>query len=281
MKHLTVAVCIFSSVVGLVSAAEFHPVAVTGYDFDAVVESNATLGSFPNAYTSAAQPLDATGNTFYEQGLPGAGVGTGLPTSKTISTTTGGNTFNFDLANYGNNTGLASNALQIAPGPGGHAFITLNLVTSATYSSMAFLGFSTEAQPATAIGDVQLTFTDLTTSVYTGVLDIPDWYFGTGTVSHPEIWNATGRVNTEDGLYNQNLSGVGPLDGGKLFASVINLTAGDQLKSVQSVGFRITSSTASDRTYIMGVAAVPEPSALALVCLAGAAFLARRRFARR
>jgi hypothetical protein len=140
---------------------------------------------------------------------------------------------------------------------------------------MAFLGFSTEAQPATALGDVRLSFTDLSTSVYSNVLDIPDWYHGTGTASHPMIWNATGRIRITDGLFNQNLSGVGPEDGGKLFASVFMLSSADQLKTVSSVGFRITSSSASDRTYVMGVAAIPEPSALLLAVLGGAFVLVR------
>jgi hypothetical protein len=258
-------------------AADFNPVSVTGFNFDAVVENNASAGVNPNVYTGAAQSLDATGNTFYEALLPGAAGSTGLPTSETVTASSGGNNFTFNLASYGNNTGLVSNALQIAPGPGGHAFISLTLSTPTGYSAMAFLGFSTEAQPATAIGDVLLTFTDSSTSTYSNVLDIPDWYFGTATVSHPEIFNATGRVRTTDGLYNQNLSGVTASDGGKLFASVINLSVADQAKTVESVGFRITSSTASDRTYIMGVSAVPEPTTLVLTGLATLPLLLRRR----
>lgn len=197
--------------------------------------------------------------------------------SEQVTASVGGNDFTFNLASYGNNTGLTSNALQIAPGPGGHAFIELTLTSPAAYQSMAFLGFSTEAQPAEALGDIQLTFTDNSTSIYSNVLDIPDWYFGSGTVSHPLIYNSTGRVNITNDLYNQNLSGVGPEDGGKLFASVINLTGADQIKQVESVGFRITSSTSADRTYIMGASAVPEPGAVSLVLLAGAAWALRRR----
>lgn len=260
-------------------SATFSPVSVTGFGFDAVVENNATAGTSPNVYTSVASALDATSNNFYEAGLPGSGASTGLPTSEVVTASTGGNDFTFQLASYGNNAGLVPNALQIAPGPGGHAFVPLNLVSPSSFSSMAFLGFSTEAQPATAIGDVQLTFTDTSTSIYSSSLDIPDWYFGTGSASHPLIFNSTGRVKITNGLYNQDLSGVTASDGGKLFASLIDLTVDDQLKQVASIGFRITSSTASDRTYIMSVAAVPEPANLGLAAVTAGAvvFVLRRR----
>lgn len=277
MKKLLAAVLVLGTSLTSAAGEDFSPVSVTGYDFDAVVENNATAGSSPTVYTTAATSLDATGNTFYESGLSSSGNGTGLPTSETITASSGGNDFTFNLGSYGNNAGLVSNALQIAPGPGGHAFVPLNLSSPASYSSMAFLGFSTEAQPATATGDVQLSFTDNSTSIYSSVLDIPDWYFGNGTVSTPLMLNTTGRVNVVNGLYNQDLSGVGPTDGGKLFASLITLTAGDQAKTVNSVGFRITSSTPADRTYIMGVAAVPEPTTVALVVVASAFLIVHRR----
>lgn len=260
-------------------SATFSPVSVTGFGFDAVVENNAAAGTSPNVYTSVATALDATNNNFYETGLPGSGASTGLPTSKVVTASTGGNDFTFQLANYGNNAGLVPNALQIAPGPGGHAFLSLNLVSPSYFTSMAFLGFSTESLSATAIGDVQLTFTDASTSIYSNSLDIPDWYVGTGSVSHPLIFNSTGRVKITNGLYNQDLSGVTASDGGKLFASLINLTALDQGKQVASIGFRITSTTSTDRTYIMSVAAVPEPTSLGLAAVTAGAvvFVLRRR----
>jgi len=269
-KPLFILACAGLAVLPL-GAANFNPVNVTGFNFDAVVESNSTN------YTNSAQSLDATGNVFYEAGLPGSAGGSGLPGSETVTTTSGNNTFTFNLASYGNNAGLVSNSLSIAPGSG---FIPLNLTTSASFQSMAFLGFSTEAQPAAAIGDIQLNFSDNSTSIYTGALDIPDWYFGSDDVSTPLVYNSTGRVNINNGLFNQNLSGVTAADGGKLFASVITLTGSDQAKLVQSVGFRITSSTGADRTYIMGASAapaVPEPATLALLALAAAAWVTLRR----
>lgn len=272
-KPLCILACAGLAVLPL-GAADFNPVNVTGFNFDAVVESNS--GNF----SATAQSLDATGNVFYESGLPGSAGGSGLPASETVSASTGNNTFTFNLASYGNNAGLVSNSLIIAPGPGGHAFIPLTLTTSASFQSMAFLGFSTEAQPASAIGDIQLTFSDNSTSIYSGALDIPDWYVGNGTVSTPLIYNSTGRVNINNNQFNQDLSGVTAADGGKLFASVITLTGIDQTKLVQSVGFRITSSTSADRTYIMSasaVPAVPEPATLALLAVAAVAWATLRR----
>jgi len=272
-KQLCILACTGLGITPLV-AADFNPVNVTGFNFDAVVESNS------GNYSATAQSLDATGNVFYEVGLPGSAGASGLPTSETVAASTGNNTYSFQLASYGNNNVLVSNSLIIAPGSGGHAFVPLTLNTSAGFQSMAFLGFSTEAQPATAIGDIQLTFTDNSTSIYAGALDIPDWYVGNGTASHPLIYNSTGRVNIINNLFNQNLAGVTAADGGKLFASVITLTGIDQTKLVQSVGFRITSSTASDRTYIMGAAAVPavpEPGTLALLALAAGSWATLRR----
>lgn len=81
-----------------------------------------------------------------------------------------------------------------------------------------------------------------------------------------------------DGLFNQSLSSVTASDGGKLFASLISVTALDPAKQVQSIGFRITSSNATDRTYIMSVSAVPKPTSLGLAALtAGAVVFAPRR----
>ena len=258
----------------------FNPVSVqlSGFDIDAVVENNAVAGSDPNAFTGVSEALDLTNNVFYQSGLSGSV--NGLPTNGQISATTGGNTFNFQLANYGTGTGLTKNALQIAPA---ETQQTLTFTATASYQALAFLGFSTEAQNSNAIGSVVVNFTDSSSTTFADVLDFPDWYTGAGTAAVPSLFNSQGRVQNTTGSYNQNL--VNPLtssSGGQLFASSITLSAGDQLKQVQSVTFSMSSSTPSDRTYVVAVAAVPEPNTVALLALAGAAaFLRRSRVKKR
>lgn len=61
-KPLSIVACLAAALMSL-HAADFTPLSVTGYNFDAVVENNST--NFGNS----SQSLDATGNTFYESGL--------------------------------------------------------------------------------------------------------------------------------------------------------------------------------------------------------------------
>lgn len=267
MKSGSLAAILWCGLAPLGYGLDYQSVAVqqSGFDYDAVVENTAVPGSNPNVYTSVAQPLDASNNVFYESGLSGSSGG--LPDNNQITATVGGNTFTFDLASYGSGSGLTNNALQIAPSELNQ---TLTLVTPGSFQSLAFLGFSTEAQGSDAIGNVVITFSDLSTTTFTGALDYPDWYTGSGTVSHPQVFNSEGRVQTTTGLFNQNL--VFPLtsaSGGQLFASMVTLSPTDQLKQVQSVTFSISSSTPGDRSYVMGVAGVvPEPGSASLIALA-------------
>ncbi len=278
MKRISLAVILAGGLASSSFGLEYNAIAVqqAGFDYDAVVENTATAGSNPTVYTTVAQPLDASNNVFYEAGLSGSSGG--LPDNNQITATTGGNSFTFDLVSYGTGSGFSNNALQIAPSEINQ---TLTFVTPGSFQSLAFLGFSTEAQGSNAIGNVVITFSDLTTTSFIGALDYPDWYTGSGTLSHPQVFNSQGRVQTTTGLFNQNL--VFPLtsaSGGQLFASVVTLSQGDQAKLVQSVTFSISSSTPADRSYVMGVAgAVPEPGTVGLMALAAGvlAFLRPRR----
>lgn len=260
-------------------ALDYQAVGVqqSGFDFDGVVENNAVEQSPPNAYTNVSQTIDATNNVFYESGLPGSA--NGLPTNNQISTVIGGDSFTFDLAGYGTGSGLSNNMLQIAPS---EANQTLTLLTPTSFVSLAFLGFSSEAQNSNAIGNVLVTFTDSSSTLFTNALDYPDWYTGTGTPTHVEVFNSQGRVQNTTGLFNQDL--VFPLtalSGGKLYASLITLSTGDQAKLVESVTFTITSSTPTDRSYVLAVAgAVPEPGTVVLAGLAAALILFRRHGSR-
>jgi hypothetical protein len=258
------------------SAFEYTPVTVTGYDYDGVVENNATPGSNPNVYTGVSQTLDETNNVFYENGLSGATGGTGLPTSNQVTASSGGDTFTFNLADYGSGTGLTNNFLEINPAEGNQR---LTLTTPASFVSLSFLGFSAEAQSLPATGNVIVNFSSGLPTTYTGALAYPDWYTGSGSAINPVIFNSAGRIRNTDGAYNQSLSF--PLNsgsGGKLYASTIFLSAEDQLRQVTSVDFDITSADAADRTYVVGVAgAVPEPGTVALVGVGLAAVLLRAR----
>ena len=258
-------------------ALNYTSVAVqqSGFDYDGVVENNAAPGSSPNVYTSVSQALDATSNVFYENGLPGSSGG--LPQTNQISVAVGANTFSFDLADYGSGSGLSNNTLQIAPSETNQ---TLTLATPGSFQSLAFLGFSTEAQSSNAIGSVVITFSDLSTTTFTDALDYPDWYTGSGNPTHVQVYNSMGRVQYTSGLYNQDIqSPLTSASGGNLYACLIELSPTDQLKTVQSVTFSITSSTPSDRSYVMAVAGVvPEPGTASLLALgAAAAVLVRGR----
>lgn len=253
----------------------YIPVAVNagGFDFDTVVESNATAGANGSVYVSAANSLDAVNSAFYEAGLTGSTGGTGLPSNEQLTATVGGDSFTFNLATYGNNTGLSNNALQIGPT---NVNQTLTLTTPASYTGFAFLGFSTEAQNFDAVGDVTVNFSDLTSTTYDNVLDLPDWYTGVSTVEDPLIFNSQGRVQTATGMYNQSLGQLSPTTGGQLYANMLTLSAGDQLKTVQSITFSITGAAAEDRTYILAVSAVPEPGSVALIVFGGLVLAGRR-----
>jgi len=254
---------------------EYLPVAVdpAGFDFDTVVENSATNQGSPNAFTGVSQTLDGSGSVFYENGLSGSQSGTGLPQNNQITASAGGNNYTFNLASYGNGTSLTSNTLQIAPDEGLPNTLTLN--TPASFYSLAFLGFSTEAGGSDAIGQVVITFTDNSTTLYTNVLDYPDWY----STSNVGIFNSQGRIQNTSGLYNQYLSV--PLtsgDGGRLYVSLLNLTLADQAKLVKSLTFTITSSASTDRSYVMSVAgAVPEPTSAMLLIAGSMALLFSNR----
>ena len=153
---------------------------------------------------------------------------------------------------------------------------TLTLTTPASYTGFAFLGFSTEAQNFDAVGDVTVNFSDLTSTTYDNVLDLPDWYTGVSTVEDPLIFNSQGRVQTATGMYNQSLGQLSPTTGGQLYANMLTLSAGDQLKTVQSITFSITGAAAEDRTYILAVSAVPEPGSVALIVFGGLVLAGRR-----
>lgn len=164
------------------AGGEFTPLAVTGFNQDMIVESDATHPA-PLFVTDAT--LDAginnTGATFYEQGYNLTAPATGIPAAGTTLTNAAGDHVYRMASSY-----TAANAVVIdtlTPGA------TLTLATPAAHSALSILGSS--GNGAVTL-NYEITHTD--SAVQTGTVVVPDWYNGV-----PYILLTQGRVNVENG----------------------------------------------------------------------------------
>jgi hypothetical protein len=143
----------------------------------------------------------------------------------------------------------------------------LTLTTPASYTSLAFL---TSAQGATGQSfDATLGFSDGTTTLLTG--SDPDW------VTPPPSNTAIGDV----GVIRPNNSWTGFYAGAlDMFEHDYTLSASDQAKVLDSIGFSRTSGNHEMLFAVSGYSAVPEPSSMAMLVgmgITGACFLGRHR----
>ena len=144
-------------------AANMTPVAVTGFNWDVVVES-ASAGP---PYTTASELNPAEGSAFYQSGLPGKSYG--LPAAGSFTSAVGDGTV-FQFQPY-----TAKNALVLSSDTGVSNGI-LTLATPTIYNRIAILASSAVAG-ATSTGALTLTFNNGSTFVTSYYA--PDWFGNT------------------------------------------------------------------------------------------------------
>lgn len=199
-------------------AQTYSPVAVTGYNIDAVAETA------PSSLATTSQSIDGSNHVMYSANFAaGAGFPGGVLNSGTIVS----GTRTYQLAPYtGNNT------LFVPTGSSG----AFTLTTPASYSSISLLLFSTENASNIT---VSMTYTDGTTTNF-GSFNVQDWFFGSGAV-----YCCFGRCTrlatgvTFDGYPNDPR--FYPLD--------LQLGCADMKKAVQSIN--ITTNSGTEGVFVM------------------------------
>ena len=238
MKRLVKAVPIFSLLATAALAAGSSPVAVTGYNFDGIVERTAAP-----PYSGAAQSLDLSNEALFEIGLPGATAG-GLPQGGLFSFTANSNTYAFQLAPYG-----GSNLLRVNPTG------TLTLTSPGKFATLAVLGFTTQNNSGGGgvemVGDATLNFSDCSSSLYSHAIDLSDWF----AVSplNPNV--ATGAIGGLVNLTSGTAAGAFETASGgpKFYVSVLTLSTADAGKNLTSITIGNFPFGGNTFQFIMGV----------------------------
>lgn len=221
-KHFTLSLLAGAVALMEPAHAQIVPVAVTGFNLDAVAESSPASASTTGSLDGSNYVLySAAYGTYF-------GTGTGLPNSGTISS----GQRNYQMEPFSQN-----NVLYITAG----LTDSLMLNTPASFSAVSLLSFGTEG---TATVDVTLKFTDGTSAVYTGK-SLPDWFNSGGFYSG---FDRTGRnTNTPD--YNTSQP--------SMFATDLQLACANQSKSLDRIVFHNTGTNARACIFALSGAATP------------------------
>lgn len=254
------------SVLLATSPAAIVTLPVTGWTHDMVINNG--QGAYNTTVTGTLDggPGNFEGYTFGEAGTYPIGaantptVVSGLHTGTYTSLTGSGAQFSFQSF-------TASNALLLTNG----LSATLTLTSPARLSSLAIFGTTAGGGSSS---NVVLNFSDSTTSLYTvanGTGVGRDWFqpdASTALVVGDRISNRS--EDAYSNLFYQQNSSI------SIYESLFALSAADQGKTISSITF---TNTGGGTLALMAVSAqaVPEPSAAAMLGLAGLAALRRRR----
>lgn len=205
------------------SAQTYTPIAVTGYNLDAIAETSPALNSTTGI-------IDGSNYVLYSQAY-GAAVGTsyGVPNSGTITN---------GLRSYQMNSFAANNTLFVPAG----LKDSLLLSTPASYSAISLLGFATEGAGTM---NVTMKFTDGTTQVFNSVA-MPDWFNNSGAVITGI--DRTGRTTNSPDYLSTNP---------RMYGINLTLTCANRLKSVAKIVIQNTTSNPRICVFAVSGAALP------------------------
>ena len=217
MKHCLLYVSLLLS--GLVSAQNYTPIAVTGFNQDIIAEDT-------NAINKTSISLDGSDYILYNQYYGSIySSGAGLPNGGLILSSSG----NYALAQYNVN-----NAVLLMTGETD----SLELNTPQSFSSLSLLGFSTEGSGMVL---AVVKFTDGSAAVFNNN-SLPDWFNGGSYVI-----NAFDRAGRLTGTPDFGFSAP------YMYHINLNLSCADQQKLVSKVLIINTTSSPTVRTIVMAL----------------------------
>ncbi|MNJ90773.1 hypothetical protein D3C87_84100 [compost metagenome] len=206
-------------VTSLSFAQNYSPVAVTGFNADVIAEATPAL-------STTSSPMDGSDYVLYSQNYGTAfGTGTGLPNNGLV--TSGSSTY--QLAPY-----TSDNAIFLSTGQTD----SLELTTPASYSSLSFLGFSTEGEGTVLF---VIKFTDNSAMVVNSTA-LPDWFNGSGAILSG--FDRTGRSGD-----SPDYSTFQPY----MYRINVNLSCADQSKLVKTILIINTTPSPSIKTAIFAL----------------------------
>lgn len=216
-------ICITLSTLLITSVAftqNYTPISVTGYNHDVITEATPAL-------TTTDTAMDGSNYILYSQayGTSLGGGTTGLPNSGLI--TSGSSTY--QLAPY-----TTDNCILLSTGQTD----SLELTTPSSYSSLSFLGFSTEGAGTVLF---VIKFTDGSTMVVPST-GLADWFTGTGAVING--FDRAGRIGD-----TPDFNAFQPY----MYRINVNLSCANQAKVVQRILIINTTSSPTVRTAIFAV----------------------------
>ena len=245
MKNVICTLIVLTAMKSVV-AQTYTPIAVTGFNLDAVAET------YPNSLATTTQALDQVvsgGNSvMYTTGFAAsAGFTGGIPNNGLITS----GTKTFQLEPYTGNNAL------FAPSSTSN---TLTLVTPAQYSSVSLLVFSTEGSSTI---NVIFNYTDLTSS-NVGNYTVQDWFNGTNAVL-----SGIGRCKrVVSGVTNDGVP-TNP----RFYGINVNIPCAGQQKVLASITINgVTSNAAGGGGYVMAVSGESYTPATASVAYAANIF---------